>query len=53
MGRWDKKPFEEWNAQDWQNWQNETHLLIRKTEMLKARLIQYAALKGWVSLTGE
>ena len=53
MGRWDKKPYEEWNAQDWNDWHMETAQLIRKCDMLKARLVQYAVMKGWITMTGK
>jgi hypothetical protein len=53
MGRWDKKPFEKWNAQDWFDWQEETRQLIRQCDMIKARYIQYAVMKGWISMEGK
>ena len=53
MGRWDQKPYEKWNAQDWNDWHQETAQLIRKCEMLKAKLIQYAVMKGWISMEGR
>ena len=42
------KPFNEWTAQEHHMWQTETLILIKKTDQIKAKYVQYAFMKGWM-----
>ncbi len=42
------KPFDEWTIKEHRMWQEETLVLIKKTEQIKAKLVQYAFMKGWM-----
>jgi len=42
------KPFNEWTMIEHRLWQEETLILVKKTEQLKAKLVQLAYMKGWM-----
>ena len=44
------KPFDEWTMKEHMMWQTETLILIQKTQELKAKLVQYGFMKGWMKM---
>jgi len=42
------KPFDEWTSIEHMMWQQETQMLIQKTQDLKGKLVQLAYMKGWM-----